>query len=91
MIAGHNIWEWIFLLVSTWNVALLLASSGVAIDQCELNRSLLTPEFTTEVVTIIVASKIVSNILFALQMLVLILKCLLLMSLKNYVLNVIHT
>lgn len=55
LIAGHNIWEWIFLLVSTWNVALLLASSGVAMVQCELKHDLLTAEFTTEVVVIVVS------------------------------------
>ncbi|XP_035232247.1 uncharacterized protein LOC118204036 isoform X2 [Stegodyphus dumicola] len=55
LIGGHNIWEWIFLVVATCNVALLLASSGVAVVQCDLQRSLLSPEFTTEVIVILVS------------------------------------
>ncbi|XP_054723596.1 uncharacterized protein LOC129233647 [Uloborus diversus] len=55
LIAGHNIWEWIFLVVSAWNVALLLASSGIAVAQCDLQHSLLSPEFMTEVIVIIVS------------------------------------
>ncbi|GFX38510.1 uncharacterized protein TNCV_2344821 [Trichonephila clavipes] len=56
LIAGHNIWEWLFLVVATWNVALLFAASGVALAQCELQHSLLNPEFSTELIVILVAA-----------------------------------
>ncbi|GIY27208.1 uncharacterized protein CEXT_174101 [Caerostris extrusa] len=55
LIAGHNIWEWLFLVVATWNVALLLAASAVALAQCELQHNLLNPEFSTELIVILVA------------------------------------
>ncbi|KAF8771268.1 hypothetical protein HNY73_018707 [Argiope bruennichi] len=55
LIAGHNIWEWLFLVIATWNVALLFAASGVALAQCELQHSLLNPEFSTELIVILVA------------------------------------
>ncbi|KAG8178148.1 hypothetical protein JTE90_006287 [Oedothorax gibbosus] len=56
LIAGHNIWEWLFLVVACWNVALLFASSGIALAQCELEHSLLNPEFLTEIICLVVAA-----------------------------------
>ncbi|XP_015918302.1 uncharacterized protein [Parasteatoda tepidariorum] len=55
LIGGHNIWEWLFLVIGTWNVAILQASSGVALAQCELHHTLLSAEFSTEVIVILVS------------------------------------